>query len=251
MTPSGLPPAGKRKMSNRKTQPIMTRINTNTLNLFSPRVVYSPYYDEFFLQTGTLYRTPGEYEDPEDICQEHEEENFMAYPLDENGAWYENLQLCVPVGRKGDKISQFHKAVMLSCRTQFPENIPRIMEGIRKKLGEYGIGLLDDRKDCLEMSIECLHVDGGRGYRFTTGESYPCRLPFMQDYTKTGYSDEALCKDIAATLKALFSVLPAPGRLILGVDTTDYGRYNENVVRLLSESRAFDFEIVCRGRSCR
>ena len=113
----------------------MTRINTNTLNLFSPMVMYSPYYDEFFLQTGTLYRTPGEYEDPEDICQEHEEENFKAYPLDEHGAWYENLQLCVPVGRK--------------------------------------------------------------------------------------------------------------------VDTTDYGRYNEYVVRLLNESRAFDFEIVCRSKSCR
>jgi hypothetical protein len=227
----------------------MASINTNILSLYSPRVMYSPYHDEFFLQTGTLYRTPGEYEDPKDIYQDHEEENFMSYPIDENGYCYEDIRQCVPIGRRGDEISQFHEAIMLSCRTVFPENIPRIMKRIRETLGRYGIVLLDDRKECMEMSVKCLLLDGGRGYRFTTGESYPCNLPFVHDYDRADYSDLELGKDIAATLKVLFSVLPAPRRLVLGVDNVDGSRYNENVVRLLDGFRAFDFEITCRGKS--
>ena len=226
-----------------------TRINSNVLALPSPRVVYSPAAGEFFLQSGTFYQSFGEYDvyggdSSGNVFHAQENGEILAYPIDENGHVHEDINNCLHIGRQGEKISQFHEAVMLACRTEFPEQIPRLISGIKKKLAGYGIGVLDDKKECLEMSVELIRL-AGDGYLFTTGESYPCYLPFRHEYAAEEYSDELLAKDITVTLKALFSVLPAPGKLILKVDGNDGGRYNLNVVRLLNDAREFDFEIVC------
>ena len=226
----------------------MRRINSNVLALPSPRVVYSPGAGEFFLQSATFYQSFGEYDVYEgdsrgNVFHAQENGEILAYPVDENGYVYEDIYKCLHIGRHGEKISLFHEAVMLACMTEFPEQIPRLMDGVRKKLAGYGVEVLDEKKECLKMSVEYCRLARG-GHRFTTGESYPCFLPFKHEYQAEEYSDKLLAKDIAATLKALFSVLPAPEKLILRVDGTDGSKFNENIVRLLNEAREFDFEIV-------
>ena len=226
----------------------MRKANATIWKLGSPVVRFDEATKKIFLHEGTLILFHSEYhdvdEDPDGtILDAHENGDILNHPVDEYGETHSEVSRCPIIGKAGDTVSPYHEVIMGYIKAQDPESIPGNYERIRKILERYGIGIRDEEKGTLRMSVAVLEYSST--YTFGTGMIYPEYLPFSHTYTKEEFSDELLAKDIAATLRALFGVIHAPvKRLILGVDNIDYSRYNENVVRLLNESGEFEFEIV-------
>ena len=227
---------------------IMRKANATIWKLGSPVVRFDDLSEEIFLHEGTLIMFHSEYydvdEDPGGTIHDAQGNGeILNHPIDEYGETHSEVGHCPIIGRAGDTVSPYHGVIMHYIKAQDPESIPGNYERIRKTLERYGIGIRDEERENLRMSVWML--EDSSTYRFGTGNPYPEYLPFSHTYRKEEFSDELLAKDIAATLGALFGVVHAPvKRLVLGVDNLDGSRYNENVARLLNGSGEFGFEIV-------
>lgn len=218
----------------------MSRVNSNVFTLPAQyqRVLYSPTEGEFFLQCGALYQSIGEYE-----IGEFDFNDIMTFPIDEVGQVHEEINACIHVGKPGEEICRFHEALMNECKVEYPRLIPGIFDRARKTLKGYGIDVRNDRYHELPMSIEIKPISGNYGYYCDSGELDRYELPFSHVYKLSEYSDEALCKDIAATLEYLFQAFPAPKKLFLRVKDVETGKCNDNIANLLKEFGTFGFEI--------
>lgn len=228
----------------------MRRVNSNvfTLPTQCQRVLYSPSEDEFFLQCGAFYQSFGEYDlnekdDSGSLFFAHEPGEFLTFPIDEVGQVHEEINACIHVGKPGEEICRFHEALMNKCKVEYPRLIPDIFDRARKTLKGYGIDVRNDRYHELLMSIEIKPILGNYGYYCDSGELDRYELPFSHVYKLSEYSDEALCKDIAATLEYLFQAFPAPKKLFLRVKDVETGKCNDNIANLLKEFGTFGFEI--------
>ena len=226
----------------------MRKANAITRELSSPLVRFDEQSEKFFLHEGSFILFNTQYDDNNDgpigpIWKAQENDQFINHPIDENGEIHSEITDCPIIGRAGDLISPYHRAVLLYLKTKDPELIPENYERVKKILENYGIGIRMEVRKSLYMSVllnECSST-----YFFNSAGYYSNSLPFSHFYEKEEYSDELLAKDIATTLRSLFGIIPAPAKLlVLGVDNLDGSRYNENVVHLLNESGEFGFEIV-------
>ena len=213
----------------------MSRINSNVFTLPAQyqRVLYSPSEGEFFLQCGAIYQSFGAIDSI----------GILTYPIDEVGRIHEDINACIHVGKPGEEICRFHESIMNICKVEQPSLIPGIFDMARKTLKEYGIEVRNDRYHELLMSIEIRPLSEKYGYCCDSGEAERYELPFFHEYKLAGYSDKALCKDIAATLEYLFQAFPAPKKLLLRVKDVETGKYKEDIVKLLKDSSTFGFEI--------
>lgn len=226
----------------------MREANAIVRELRSPLVRFDEMSGEIFLHESSLILFHTQYDDGDGgsrgtLLEAHENGGIINHPIDENGEIHSLVTDCPIIGRAGDTISPFNEVIMSQLKTLDYESIPRCYERVKDQLDEYGIGIRGDVRESLKMSI--FLKDSPSVFLFESGGFYSRSLPFMHTYMKEEFSDELLAEDIAATLRALFSVLPAPTeRLVLGVGNVDGSMYNENVVRLLNESGGFGFGIV-------
>ena len=225
---------------------MMKRVNSNIFTLPFPRVVYSSSEHEFYLQVAALILSFGEYEsDGEDVfesfCKAFDNGEIVSYPIDEFGRIYGCFDN-TPVGKPGDKVSPFHRLIMRYCQTDTPDEIPLRFIHAKEALDGFGIEVLDEGAYSLEMEI--YGFKNKDRYRFDTISDVHFKLPFYHDYEMTDYSEETLCRDIAETLRSLFSVLPEPKRLFLSVKDPETKKPNRKIVTMLKKLGPWDFEIM-------
>lgn len=231
----------------------MRKANAITRELSSPLVRFDEKTEQIFLHEGSFILFSDQFDDNNDgpigtTWKEQKNGQFINHPIDENGEIHSDITECAIIGRAGDQISPYHRAILFNIKTENPECIPGNYEYVKKLLEGYGIGIRTEAMNSLAMKVY-LRDCTLKYYYFDSPCHYFPSLPFRHTYEREEYSDELLAKDIAATLAALFSVIPAPANLLeLEVDNIDGSPYNENVVRLLNESGEFDFEFVSPPR---
>ena len=232
----------------------MRKVHIHYESLREPLIRYSSEDKEFFRHESTLYQTFGEYPDyGEDsngsIFSAYENGEFLTYPIDEDGEVRDAIYDCKHIGRRGDRVSCFHKSIMCSCVTGSPKMIPDIVKKIKRKLKGYGIRIHFKKENCLNMTLYCNVSESNQRYYFSSGGYWSDSLPFTHDYDADKYSDEALGKDIADTLKNLFRVFPSPKCLVLNVHNIVGSGHNKNVIRILNDSGEFRFKLSARGKT--
>lgn len=230
--------------TNQNTSTAMNlRVNSNILPMASPRVMYAMENEIFFLHSATLYLSPGETD-----VEKNEYGNLdtsralqrvatdtVCYPIDEEGIVRDDccdFEDCIPVGRAGDSVSNFHPAILESLKTDNSASYPQSYAWAKKCLEKYGIQVKEERREKLRFDIFLKSYDSDSHHQFEAhcyqGES---DIPFLKRFRKEEYSDEMLAAAIASTLKGYFKVYPVPDEVQLSVPGVNPGEEENAYVK--------------------
>lgn len=234
-----------------------TRVNTNIFTLPVPRVLYTIDNMIFFQQVGVMYLTQGDVEVDDDTEDSRAVEdaiydsihNRSTFPIDENGTVRDDGCLYddyIVVGRAGDKVSQYHPAILESLTMDFCDDIPGSYKYAKETLDKYGITVVDERPETLRLDILINSRKDADHYEFISYCHRGCsQIPFHCFFRREEYSDEKLAGIIVEVLEGFFRVYSAPRALELTVRSVKEGETdNERVKQMVAKKAAALCKIV-------